>query len=371
MKKFWLLSAGLIALSGSMFADTIGAGTGSLVSVGPTATFLGSQVSWASTGGASPAVPANPTNSQVPFWNNPSEDTINNHVANVGDVLGGVTTGTNLIGSNLTGGPGSGSTINGSYYASGTGNGDPVTTTANTFTGPLTVNGTPAATYSSEVPALEFSFQSAATAYNIALLFADSSQNTGCAAGSNCPVVGGSSNGIGTIFGTYTENAANGGSFTLTPLTDPVNNTTGTPTTIGAGAQTLASNGTFYGFYATVCYMSTNVGGVSTCTYSVTYTSGAGNFSTQSTNTTYLGGEGWNHFALFELANGEEVIGFKDYPWGPGNPNSLESIGDFNDIIIGLTPQGVSSAPEPATIAFMGLGLAGLGLLGRRRFAKK
>jgi hypothetical protein len=357
MKKFWLLSAGLVVLSGSMFADTIGAGTGSLVAVPTTASFLGSQVAYTGS-------PVNATNSQVPFWNNPSEDTINSHVANVGDVLGGVVVG-NVIGSNLVSG-----NINGSYYASGTGNGDPVTSTANTFTTGLTVNGTASATYSSEVPALEFSFQSAATAYNIALLFADSAQNTGCAVGANCPIPTGTSNGIGTVFGTYTETNSNTGNFTLTPLTDPVNNMTGTPTTIATG-QTLAPNTSFYGFYATVCYMSTNVGGVSTCTYSVTYTSGAGNFSTQSTNTTYLGGEGWNHFALFELANGEEVVGFKDYPWGPGNSNSLESIGDFNDIIIGLTPQGTSSAPEPATIAFMGLGLAGLGLLGRRRFTKK
>jgi hypothetical protein len=370
MKKFWLLSAGLVVLSGSMFADTIGAGTGSLVAVGPTATFLGSQVSWASTGGASPAVPANPTNGQVPFWNNPSEDTINNHVANVGDVLGGVTTGTDLIGGNLSGAPGSGSTVNGSFYASASGNGDPVSTTANAFTGNLTVNGVSATTYSSIVPALEFSFQSQATAYSIALLFADSSQNTGCAVGANCPIVAGSSNGIGTVWGTYTETNTNTGNFTLTPLNDPTNNTTGTASG-GIPGGPLAANGSFYGFYATVCYMSTNVGGASTCTYSVTYTSGAGNFSTQTTNTTYLGGLGWNHFALFELASGEEVIGFKDYPWGPGNPNSLESIGDFNDIIIGLNPPGSSSTPEPATIAFMGLGLAGLGLLGRRRFAKK
>src|SRR5580658_3514981 len=100
MKKIWVLSAGLIALSGSMFADTIGAGTGSLVAVPTTASFLASQVPYSAT------VPPNPTNGQVPFWNNPSEDTINNHIANVGDVLSGVTTNTNLIGGNLIGGTG-------------------------------------------------------------------------------------------------------------------------------------------------------------------------------------------------------------------------------------------------------------------------
>jgi hypothetical protein len=78
---------------------------------------------------------------------------------------------------------------------------------------------------------------------------------------------------------------------------------------------------------------------------------------------------GWNHFALFELANGEEVLGFEDSPWAPGSTNGGEGIGDFNDIIIALSP--VVSAPEPGTIAIMGMGLAGLGFIGRRRFAKK
>jgi len=375
MKKLWLLSAGLVALSGSMFADTIGTSGActpcGLVAV-PITTGVG--VGFTSTQIAYTGAPVNVTNAQVPFWNNPSGDTINNHVANVGDVMAGVTTNTNLIGGNLGGGTGALNTgtynINGSYYASGTGNGDPVTSTPNTFgSGTLSVNGLSTTTYTSEVPTLEFSFQSAATAYSIALLFADSSQNTGCAAGANCPIVAGTSDGIGTVWGTYTESNTNTGIFTLTQLNDPTNNTSGTASG-GIPGGPLAASGSYYGFYATVCYQSTNVGNVSACTYSVTYTSGAGNFTTQTTNTTYDGGLGWNHFALFELASGEEVIGFEDGPWAPGNSNSLESIGDFNDIIIGLNPPG-SAAPEPGTVAIMGLGLAGLGLIGRRRYAKK
>jgi PEP-CTERM motif len=37
--------------------------------------------------------------------------------------------------------------------------------------------------------------------------------------------------------------------------------------------------------------------------------------------------------------------------------------------MISLT--SAAGVPEPGTIAIMGLGLAGLGLIGRRRFAKK
>jgi hypothetical protein len=101
----------------------------------------------------------------------------------------------------------------------------------------------------------------------------------------------------------------------------------------------------------------------------VTYTTGAGNFSTNAAGNNYLGGLGWNHFALFTLASGDEVIGFEDSPWLPGTANGSEGIGDFNDIIIALSP--AISAPEPGTLAIMGLGLAGLGVLSRRRFAKK
>jgi hypothetical protein len=119
-----------------------------------------------------------------------------------------------------------------------------------------------------------------------------------------------------------------------------------------------------YGFYDTVCYQAS----AGVCTYSVTYTTGAGNWSTNASGNPYLGGLGWNHFALFELADGTEVLGFTDNPWGPGNANSTEGIGDFNDIVVALQPP--TSTPEPGTIAVMGLGLAGLGLLGRRRFAK-
>jgi len=339
MKKFWVLSAALLALSGSMFADTINAptSTGLLVGVPATATFVAGQ----------PAYPNTSTvNNTQPFWNDPSSDSggaiVHANFANVGDVLSGYATGTSPVAANVSGG-----NINGSFYASATGNGDPISATA-----PGAVAGLPGT--DSVVPALEFNFLSSQTAMAISLLFADSSQDTGTAP-------------MGTTFGTYI--VPNGGSIQTFQLGGSIGDTT-TPTPFGNLASNFFNNGTVYGFYATVCYASSG----STCTNSVTYTTGVGNYSTNiPAGSGYLGGLGWNHFAYFELANGEWALGFSDTPWALGTPNSVSGLGDFNDAIFGITgnaPFG-SSTPEPGTIAIMGLGLAGLGLIGRKRFAKK
>jgi hypothetical protein len=338
-----------------MFADTIWTGsTGSLIG-GPTlstASFTGTQTAY--TGSA-----VNVTNAQVPFWNNPSQDSAGlkvANVANVGDVLAGLATGTDLIGGNLTGTPSTstpnyGTTINGSYYASGSGNGDPVSSAT-----PTSVNGKGSETV---VPTLEFSFMSTATALQVAVLFADSSLDTGVA-------------GSATTFGTYVMANGSCGSacqFTPTTIQSAVsNNITGTAGTSVTDPNYSAT--TVYGYYATVCYAYIS----GSCTESITYTTGAGNWSNNiASNNALLGGLDWNHFAYFELANGQMVFGFEDGPWAPGNALSNESIGDFNDLIFTVTgnPAFTSSAPEPGTIAIMGLGLAGLGLIGRRRAAKK
>lgn len=309
MKKLLIAAAAVVVLSGSMFADTVnnlGSAAG-FTAIPSTSAFTTSMIAWSSSNIL--------TDTQVPFWNNPSLDNLaDGHYANVGDVLAGLATGTNEIGTDLTGTVGTGDQINGDYYAAtGGGPGDP-----NTGGSADTVNG-----QSGSTTALAFNFTRNAVAYNIALLFADSSFDTG--------------SGMGTVFGTYT---GTGSSITLNPLFQPANNTTGVAINEGA----FSASGT-YGFYATVCYS------VGNCE---TYTTGDGNFGAAS------GAQAWNHFALFQLASGNYVLGFED-----GNGMFTEGIGDFNDIVVEL-----QVVPEPATIAIMGLGLAALGLLGRRRFAR-
>lgn len=340
MKKLLLLCAALVALTGSMFADTINlsTSTGMLVGVPTTSVFNGMQPAYPNT---------SVVNNVQPFWNDPSSDSggviVNAHFANVGDVLSGYATGTSpLPGADVTGG-----NINGSYYASATGNGDPINGAT-----PGAVAGLPGT--ESVVPALEFNFLSSQTAMAISLLFADSSQDTGVSP-------------TGTTFGTYI--VPNGGSIQTYQIGGSIGDTT-TPTAFGTLPSNFFNNGTVYGFYATVCYASS--GGV--CTQSVTYTSGVGNYSTNiGAGSGYLGGLGWNHFAFFELADGEWGLGFSDTPWALGSPNSVSGLGDYNDAIFGITGNAAfsSATPEPGTIAIMGLGLAGLGLIGRRRFGKK
>jgi hypothetical protein len=157
---------------------------------------------------------------------------------------------------------------------------------------------------------VDFDFVSNATAYQISLLFADSSLDTGNAA-------------QGTVFGYYAGNQ-------FTPLYTPVDSNS---PSVSMPFDPAAS-GTSYGFYATVCY------GASLCE---TYTTGEGNFGNDG------GAAGWNHFALFQLASGSYVLGFEDT-----NNFGGEGFGDFNDIVVELK---VASTPEPGTTAMMGLGL--------------
>jgi hypothetical protein len=339
MKKFWFVSAGLVALSGSIFADSIWSGSsGSLISIPATAS-----ITPAPTYG-----PPISTQNQAPFWNNPSGDTAAlGELANIGAVLAGITTQSNLIGSNLSGGIGG--NVLGSYFSfapgdATTGGGDPASITPNTAT--------------SETPTLEFSFMSTATALNVAVLFADSGLDGGT----------GNAGGPATVFGYY---YGSGAGIQLHQLGGAVNNNvTGTSPQSLATGMALDGSGAVYGLYATVCYVYSGT----TCTGSVTYTTGAGNFTTNiAAGSQYLGALDWNHFSFFQLTSGEEVLGFEDTPFALGSTFDTEGEGDFNDVVIGLTgnPAVGSSAPEPGTIAIMGLGLAGLGLIGRRRFVKK
>jgi hypothetical protein len=239
---------------------------------------------------------SNPGGNSVAFWNNPSDDLVNgSHTSNIGYLLtdsGGFTGTPSVIGTDTV-----------ATEFTGAGGGDPTA----------------------------FNFVRNATAYNVSLLYANSSLDTG-----NNPA-----NFAGAQIGYYIGS-------TMTALYN-VGLTT-SPT--GTMAFNPGVSGTAYGFYETVCYSTPTSG---PCTNYETYTTGAGN---SGTNT---GGAAWNHFALFQLASGAYVIGFT-------GQNGLygENIGDFQDTVIEL-----SLAPEPGTIAIMGLGLAALCVLGRRRFARK
>jgi hypothetical protein len=283
MKHFLVVSALMFAMSGGLRADTVVSATGSFS--GFTSGYASSTPAW-----VDHSTPV--TLQGSPFWNDPSADagTGGSHMMNIGSLL-----------------------TNSGGFA-----GTPSALGGDTVTQELTAAGGDDPT--------AFSFLNTATAYKIAVLFAESSLDTGNAA-------------HGTVFGTYTGS-------TFTPLYAPLDSST--PSAAAPFDPTTAGNS--YGFYATVCYE------VGLCE---TYTSGNGNFGNVSD------AAGWNHFALFQLASGSYVIGFEDT-----NKFGSEGLGDFNDIVVELKTPDLST-PEPGTIAVTGAGLAGLLLLRSKRNALK
>jgi hypothetical protein len=278
MNRILLAAAALLACSGSLPADSVISATGSF-SAFP-AGFASSTPAWIS-------FTTPPTTTGAPFWNNPSDDI----------------------------GVGGSHMMNAGYLLTDTGGftGTPSVLGTDTVAEDLTADGgDPAA----------FNFMSTATAYNISLLFADSSLDTGNPA-------------QGTVFGYYVGS-------TFTPLYTPTETTSPTDTIpFDAGIS-----GTSYGFYATVCY------GAGQCE---TYTTGNGNSGNAS------GAAGWNHFALFELESGSYVIALED-----GKAFGGEGLGDFNDIVVEL--EDPRPAPEPGSSATIGVGLAALALIARRNY---
>lgn len=275
MNKLWVAPAALLALSGSLLADSVMSGTGSF-SAFPSGfgASTSSLVNFAALPGAE----------GTPFWNNPSYDkgVGGSNMMNVGYLL----------------------TDSGGFA------GTPSVLGTDSVSQDFTADGGP-------MPP-DFAFMSSATAYNIALLFADSSLDTGNAT-------------YGTTFGYYVGD-------TFTPLYTPLN--TSSPTGVTPFDPTGA--GDSYGFYATVCY------GGNDCE---TYTTGDGNSGNA------RGAAGWSHFALFELASGGYAIAFED-----ANRLYDEGFGDFNDVVVELQVKNASPVPEPATIPIMGMGLGGLAM---------
>jgi len=165
---------------------------------------------------------------------------------------------------------------------------------------------------------------------------------------------------IALIFASGGMNGVNGGTVQIgyyvgATQTVLYNSVTNTNSALAAMAFNPSGN---YGFYAIVCYPGT--------TQCETYFSGQANTGPTFGNQTPgvpVTGDTWNHFALFQTANGNWVIGFTEQ-----NGYYGENYGDFQDVVLEITS---AATPEPGTIAIMGLGLAGLGLLGRKRFTKK
>jgi hypothetical protein len=177
-----------------------------------------------------------------------------------------------------------------------------------------------------------FNFVRNLASYNISLLYANSGMNTGA----------NPTSAVGSQVGYYV-----GAAKTILYNVGQTTSATGT-TSFNPGVS-----GTAYGFYDTVCYAAS----AGVCSSSETYYTG------QASTGNALFAPDWNHFALFQLASGGYVIGFTGQ-----NGNFGEGQGDFQDTVLELKLQGV---PEPGTVAIMGLGLAAIGFLGRRRFAKR
>jgi len=157
---------------------------------------------------------------------------------------------------------------------------------------------------------------------------------------------------LGTAVGIYD---------TSNPLSKTVLFASGTiPTSSGVAGSpaAFASPYASYGFYATVCF------GPSASQCRTYYTQSALDQSA-ATGGAILEPAAHQHFAVFAangLAANQEsyYIGIED-GWGT---TGSERLGDYQDIIFAIS--AITAVPEPGTFVFMGLGLVGVALAGRR-----
>jgi hypothetical protein len=124
-----------------------------------------------------------------------------------------------------------------------------------------------------------------------------------------------------------------------------------------------------YGIYARTCDVNAATGacpGGNVVTYFSDVALNGVNGDTPAADVNHM------HWALFQSGTNAAVyyLALEDFAIQSGTRNNIEGYGDYNDLIIELNTSGVDPAPEPATISIVGLSLAGLGLLGRRKLKK-
>lgn len=315
MKNF-VLAAAVVLLSGGLFADTI---TGTSTAGATTLTGVGA-VSGTAAWINNATDPYGAGNIIAPnglFWNNPSDDAITVTAGAISSVTS--TAPTNNVPPTTQ----SQHMANIGYLLTDTG----------AFAGTPSVLGSDTVSHDYQntngSDPTSFSFVRTATAENISMLFASSNYD-GTAAGTTQ---------IGYFVGsTYIPGGGGNGTVLWNSVTQEY-----TPGGNG-GTSTFNPSGN-YGFFAVVCP-----------TGQACYT------LTTNGNTGTAAGAAYDHFAAFKTTAGNWVIAFT-------SQNGLfgEGQGDFQDVVFEIS---AAATPEPGTIAILGLGLAGLGILGRRRFAK-
>jgi hypothetical protein len=307
MKKLKLvLAAGALTLGSAAWADTVtNSGNGGFVAFNAT--------------GA--------------FWNNTSSDIVNgSNAANVGNFLNPVS------GSAFNGGV-SGCSACGTNYMTGGGQMDVQSSNIPNF-----VSG--------------FNFVRQAGALSITLLYANSGVNGNVEVGIYDATSGTTALNNHTILfpnGNIQSNLNPGPTF---------GGATSYPEFGSPSGTTTLQNGSPYanwGIYVREC----TITGDPTC-------GGGSKVVTQFFNVAFNQNDpgtdtGHQHFALFQAGTNLNTyfVGFEDQTAGTGG---VEGYGDYNDIILQInTSQSlVAGVPEPGTLAFIGAGLAGLGLLKRK-----
>jgi hypothetical protein len=307
--KLMLAFAALVTLSGAIArADVLNTGGGFNTSTGTFNAF-----NMGTTGSCTGGVCTDGT----PFWNNTSSDVVNGSVAaNAGNFLSG-TRGFGL--------PVSGCLTCGVNYMAA---------------------GGQMYTQSSNSPnfASAFSFINQDPSMQITLLYANSPTNNNAALG----IYDASSQANALANHTVAQAAG----VNLNGLIGTTYNLTNPYSTWGIFASTCDQNAT-----SGAC-----PGGDMVTYYSnVALNSVSGN--------TPAADAGHMHWALFQSGTNANVyyLALEDFAIQSGTRNPVEGYGDYNDIILEISPGTASPAPEPSIILIMSLGLAGLALCGAIR----